>query len=159
VKLQTIAQNVPVKTELSLTREIYDRYSGMLLGYLTEVLRDRQQAETYLIEIFNELPAHLSKYYSSEKSVWVQLQLLAKAKLARFTASRKDCSQMDDELNSRWKQTGSNLAQLSTLQRTIFCGIYYHNKTINILSSELQEPEETIKRILKQAFNIIRNGR
>ncbi|GAB2688621.1 hypothetical protein GCM10027037_08960 [Mucilaginibacter koreensis] len=159
MKLQTIAKDSPAYSNLSATREIYDRYGGMLLGYLTEVLRDRPQAEVFLIDIFNELPAYLDNFRSSEKSVWVQLQLLAKSKLAKFTASRTDCNQLDDELNSRWKQTGSNLAQMNSLQRTVFCGIYYHNKSISTLSSELKEPEDSIKRTLKEAFNIIKNGR
>jgi hypothetical protein len=160
VKLQISDQTLPVKNKLSATHNIYNTYAGMLLGYLTDIVKDRQLAENYLVEVFNELPDYLTDYYSAERSVWVQLQALAKSKLTSFFESKTDCKVVEEEaFHSPASRVGYRLNKLSTLQRNVFCGLYYHNKPVNALARELKQSEESIKRLLKEAFSIIKNDK
>ncbi|WP_462265903.1 hypothetical protein [Mucilaginibacter sp.] len=159
MKLQTIKQPVAAGNKLSVTRELYNRYSGMLLGYLTDIVKEQQMAEAFLIEIFNELPQYVEQLLTSEKSTWLQLQAIAKSKLAPFMATQHNCRQLEDDMHRKWTTGGSNMAYLTPAQRSVFCGVYYHQKSITTLAAELNQPEDVIKSTLKAAFNTIKNGR
>lgn len=158
MKLQTNEQYIPVRSNVSFARELYDRYGSMLLGYITDVVKDRQIAENYLVDIFSELPAHIDEYSSNEHKDWLYLQSFAKSKLASIAASRQDCIAFDNSVHQKWSSLGSQLASLSPMQRTVFCGMYYHQKSLKVIAEELKQPESVIKQILREVFTIIRNG-
>lgn len=144
---------------LTATRDLYQRYGGMMLGYLTDVVKDKQLAEDYLVDIFSALPEYVEDSFSSDRGIWVQLQSLAKAKLASFFDSLQDCQVLELDMHERWTSNGSPLVQLNPLQRTVFCGVYYHHKTLSRMAVETHQTEDTVKRILREVFIIIRNDR
>jgi len=159
LKLQISEPTVPVRTRLTVTRDLYNHYGGMLLGYLTDIVKDHQLAENYLVDIFRELPEYVEDYLSSDRSIWVQLQALTKSKLSSFFNSQQDCRFVADDIHQKWSRVGSQLAGLSPLQRTVFCGMYYHQKSLSIIAHETGQSEDVVKRILREVFTMIRNGR
>jgi hypothetical protein len=159
LKLQISEPTVPVKTRLTVTRDLYNHYGGMLLGYLTDIVKDQQLAEKYLVDIFRELPEYVEDYLASDRSIWVQLQALTKLKLSSFFGSQQDCEFVTDDIHQKWSRTGSQLANMSALQRTVFCGMYYHHKSLNVIADEVGESEDVVKRILREVFIKIRHGR
>lgn len=58
------------------------------------------------------------------------------------------------------KQTLANkyLDRMTGEQRQIFCSVYYHRYTIAQLAIELDKPEDSINKILKEAFAVIKQS-
>src|SRR5206468_8579242 len=106
------------------------------------------------------VPVYIEEYFSSERSIWVQLQSLAKIKLTSFFESKQDCKIVEQEIRySPDSRIGNRLAQMTPLQRNVFCGLYYHNRSVAALAQELKQTEESIKRLIKEAFSIIKNDK
>ncbi len=159
MKLQISEPVLPVRTKLDATRDVYNRYSGMMLGYLVDIVKDRQLAENYLVEIFSDFQSGVNSQFVSEQSLWTQLQQLAKSKLLSFIHSKHDCRAFEEDIHSKWTKIGSQLATLTAKQRAVFCGMYYHQKPAKVIAGEINESEEKVKQILKEVFIVIRNGR
>lgn len=143
---------ISLKTGAITVSEIYDRYSGMLLGYINQIVADKTIAEQYLISIFSELPAHLDSFNTNGISTWCNLQRIAKNKIT-----------FNEKLNNNAPSIRSTpipsnkiFEIMSENQRFVFFNIYYRNKTINALSQELNTSVETVRKTLKEAFNIIK---
>ena len=136
--------------------DLYDRYAGMLLGYLSEVVKDHRLAEQHLVNIFNNIPQHLSELNSAETNTWCQLQRLAKKHLMGSSVANSG-GHTD---NGTIIELGRNkfLDQMTNEQQAVFCGVYYHHKTITQLATELNKPEDLIRKSLREAFAIIRKG-
>lgn len=136
--------------------DLYDRYAGMLLGYLSEVVKDQKQAEQHLVNIFNNIPEHLSELSSTETNTWCQLQRLAKKHLTGSSVADNG----EYTGNGMTIEPGRNkfLDRMTNEQQVIFCGVYYNHKTITQLAAELNKPEELIRKTLREAFAIIRKG-
>jgi hypothetical protein len=129
---------------------LYDRYGAMLLGYLVECLHDRNRAESYLIDIFADLAVQLS---SSENYTWCQLQRLAKTKLALSGETVPENSNTVIH-----KPSNKFLDTMTEEQRQVFCHVYYHGKPITLLTEQFNKPEHTIRKVLVEAFAIIRKA-
>jgi hypothetical protein len=135
-------------------RRLYDRYGGMLLGYLVETLKDRPLAEEYLVTIFSEIANQHTN--TSDDITWCQLHRLAKSKLALLNNN----SNFNTNKPGALIPSTSNkfLDTMTDEQKHIFCSVYYHGKPITVLSQQLNKPEGTIKKALSEAFAIIRNS-
>ena len=77
---------------------LYDRYAGMLLGYILEVVKNREKAEDCLAAVFKELPYHLDELKKSRLSEYCFLQGLIRKKMGMH-ADRKTTISATTQLN------------------------------------------------------------
>ncbi|WCT11851.1 sigma factor-like helix-turn-helix DNA-binding protein [Mucilaginibacter jinjuensis] len=137
--------------------DLYDRYAGMLLGYLSEAVKDRKLAEQHLVNIFNIIPQHLDELNTADTNTWCQLQRLAKKHLTGSSVKETGGHEVGNGIIIE-KGRNKFLDQMSNEQQTVFCAVYYNHKTIMQLADELNKPEELIRKALREAFAIIRKG-
>lgn len=157
-QLQRTEDTMPagVQTKQSL----YNRYAGMLLGYLLEVVKSAPVAEQCLVEIFSDLQfAEIQSITKPGVNTFCQLQQIARRKLASFTSTVADCEGQDTHAKGIAIKGNNIIDLMGPEQQHVFCGMHYHGKTTAMLASELNKPEDAIKRILKESFTIIRNQR
>ncbi len=137
-------------------RTLYDSYGAMLLGYLFEVVRDQCVAEQYLVDIFNEVAKEPANYNANGLSTLSQLQILARKKLTPYCQTLKDSGTGQDNAKSTTAKQNKYMSQMTPEQQHVFCGLQYHGKSIGVLAIEMQKPEDDIRKILKEAFTLIR---
>ena len=132
----------------------------MLLGYIQEVVKDVAIAEQYLIEVFNELKApDMEEILAPGANAFLYLQQITRKKLSYFVNAADDLA---DEAETTAKKVinGNKFINLMDHdQRLVFCGIHYHGKSTAKLAAELNKPEDAIRIILRESFNIIRKNR
>lgn len=151
-------QKVILTTNYSLAaRDIYDQYAGMLLGYIYEVVKDKQMAEEYLISVFNELPRHLHDIVQPGFNTYQRLQLIARKVLAGFFETIPACTPNERKTYLPAKPN-KFLSRMSEEQQLVFCSIHYNGKSIATLAAELNKPVDEIKKLLQQAFTAIRRA-
>ncbi|HEK21072.1 MULTISPECIES: hypothetical protein [unclassified Mucilaginibacter] len=136
-------------------QSLYTSYSGMLLGYIVEVVKDRTVAEKYLIDIFTSLQANdIQDIFNPDNgSVYCRLQSYARKQLQTVHNCIAECAGQAAISSNR--VTGL----MNEEQQLVFCGLHYHGKSIAQLAYELKKDETAIRQILKQSFNIIRSNR
>ena len=151
-----INQQALAKNRTAYIHSLYERYSGMLLGYIFEVVKDRAQAEECLVQLFCELVKQADGKECTCN--WLELQRLARNKLMTFTNTFKD-SHPPVASGLVTQSSGDDyLQQLTTVQRQVFYDVYYHGKSVEKISMELNETEGSIRKILKEAFVIMRQS-
>ena len=132
---------------------LYDRYAAMLLGYIFEIVKDRELAEQYMVRVFKSVADEFNEIYYADNT-WCKLQLLAKNLLADFfNKVNDDCALGNMRLSSAQHTL---TAGMTNEQRTVFCAIYYHGKSSAELASQLNQPELSIRKTLREAFAIVR---
>ncbi len=147
---------LPVGNAVLVARALYYRYSSWLLGYLLEVLKDHRLAEQYLVEIFKEVPARLTDLHEHP---WIGLKALAKAKLLGHFNGLRIKDMVDDLSNTGDRlKFDSFISTMSTEQQIVFCGVYYYQRSTQNLAEEMGITDQEVKRILKEAFVMIKNG-
>jgi hypothetical protein len=137
---------------LDFTRTLYDQYGNLLLGYLTQITADRAQAEYYLVEIFRQVNRYADELTQPGVNVWVRLRYIA-----RHIVQTNNLNLLS--ANHSLLEQNQFVEAMTAEQRHVFCGLYYQYKSIAALAQELKQDEGAVKRILKEAFNVIRNGR
>lgn len=141
-------------------QSLYNSYANMLLGYLLEVVKTKAIAEQYLVDIFNELQFDdIQAITKQGANTFCNLQKIARKKLAKFTATIEECTNEGTAPAKAAIQGNRFIEQMAPEQQHVFCGMHYHGKSTAILAAELNKPEDAIRRILKESFNIIRNQR
>jgi hypothetical protein len=138
---------------------LYNRYAGMLLGYIFDVVKDEKLAEQYLVDTFKDVSAQVDEFADGAANDYCKLQLLARKKLAPFFDTIKDCTVTDAVTNGNGTRTNKYIERMNTGQQVVFCGVHYHGKTVGALAKELNTDDDAIRRLLKEAFAIIRNNR
>ncbi|WEK20866.1 MAG: sigma-70 family RNA polymerase sigma factor [Candidatus Pedobacter colombiensis] len=138
-------------------QKLYNSYADMLFGYIFEVVNDRIVAETCLLNIFCQLSKELESKRTEEISTWAQVFRFAKDKLPTFNDGLKDPPPHKSE-PIKYKELHPCLSGLNDEQRKIFCDSYYYGKTIAAISIELNQPEVSIRKSLREAFAIIKTG-
>jgi len=139
-------------------RFLYDKYAGMLLGYVVEVTKDRAVAEKFLVNFFCNLSGQLDEHEWDGLDNWCQLQRLARERLEIFMFGTHR-TEADRPVNLVMHGARDKfLDRLSDEQRHVFCEVYYYRKSIELLSSELNKTEDSIRKALKEAFAIMRKG-
>jgi hypothetical protein len=139
-------------------RCLYDKYGGMLLGYIFEIVRDRKLAEEYLVQIFCDLSTQINEIDWEETNSWCQLQSFARAKLITLTATVKLGDIPGRTGTSVYNLRNRYLEQMTDLQQQVFYSVYYHGKSITAISAEQNETEDLIRRTLKEAFAIMKKS-
>nr|WP_294944377.1 hypothetical protein [uncultured Mucilaginibacter sp.] len=155
----TFANNAtPISAGVQTKQSLYNSYANMLLGYLFEAVKDMVVAEQYLVDIFNELQfADIQAITKPGVNTFCQLQMLARKKCAEFLATVVGCAGPDATQTGVQIPNNKFIKMMGPEQQQVFCGIHYHGKTIGTLAAELKQPEEAIRRILKESFTIIRS--
>jgi len=144
--------------DVLVTRALYYRYSSWLLGYLIAVVKDYELAEQYMVDIFKEVPNRLHEFTGSDSSPWLCLQVLAKSKLTGYTRALRSGKSNIDSSSAERLRFDSYVNAMTTEQQIVFCGVYYYQKPTALLAQELNKADDEVKKILKEAFLIIKNG-
>lgn len=138
-------------------RYLYDKHGGMLLGYIFEVVKDRKLAEDYLVKIFSALSLRDEVPDQEQISTWCSLLKFAKAKLQLFQAINPNETAHVQTGVTFASPANTYLDRLNELQRSVFCGVYHHGKTISALSTALNTTEDLTRKTLKEAFLMMRS--
>lgn len=138
-------------------QRLYNSYADLLFGYIYEVVNDRTIAEKYLLSVFCNLSQELESKKNEEISNWAQIFRYTKQKLATFNVVPND-PPPDKSETIKHQKLHPCLIYLNDEQRQIFCDSYYYGKTIEAISIELNQPEASIRKSLRQAFAIIKTG-
>jgi len=138
-------------------QELYNQYAAKLLGHIFEVVKNMNIAEQYLIAVFKDVPNELNELSKSEVNSFCYLQAMARKKLTNFFESVNDCA-VADQVPATANPNNKYVGMMTLEQQLVFCGVYWHGKTITKLAAELDKTEETIKRVLKECFTTIRNS-
>lgn len=144
----------PDDDKLLRVRTLYDRYAGLLLGYISEVIKDRDEAERILISVFSELHLHLNDMNNAPVGPFSYLQLMTRRKLATLR-QRPGNSAIGPVIAPK---SNRYLDLLGEDQYKVFCGLHYEGKSTQTLAQELDKTPEAIRILLKEAFTIIRRG-
>ncbi|MFD2145794.1 sigma factor-like helix-turn-helix DNA-binding protein [Mucilaginibacter antarcticus] len=147
-----LKQDQVLHTKTLSISTLYDDYAAMLLGYIMEVIGDKKVAEDYLVKIFKGLAQNFTTINWNEGSNWCALQRYAKNQLAKFDYAAAGCNPP----NATHSLPNKHLNEMTEEQKLIFCNIYYRKKTTAQLATEINRPEELVKKLLKEAFIIIR---
>lgn len=131
----------------------------MLLGYIFDVVKDDKLAEQYLVDTFKDVSVQVNEFAADAANDYCKLQLLARKKLAPFFDTIKNCAVTDTVANGNDTRTNKYIERMNNGQQIVFCGIHYHGKTVGAMAKELNTGEDAIRRLLKEAFAIIRNNR
>jgi DNA-directed RNA polymerase specialized sigma24 family protein len=82
---------------------------------------------------------------------------LANSEIERMGEAGNECKSVVN--NTAYMQSHKHLNRMNDMQREVFCGIYYHRKNTAQLANEISLPEDKVRRILKEAFTIIREAK
>jgi hypothetical protein len=64
--------------------ELYDKYAGMLLGYIFDIVEDSKIAEQHLVSIYSGLSLNYKDVIPEGENAWCYLQHLAQKHLSGF---------------------------------------------------------------------------
>jgi hypothetical protein len=137
------------------TYDLYVRYGSMLLGYITEVVKDSTLAEQYLITVFKEVVLKIDEITQADNT-WVKLQKLAKTVLLPFNQTLLPDNCVAN--NGGGTITNNYLKLMNKQQQDVFCGVHYQQKSTERLAAELNKTQDAVKQLLREALIIIRNG-
>jgi Txe/YoeB family toxin of Txe-Axe toxin-antitoxin module len=161
MKTTIMLKNEPqalIETKRVSVRILYDRHASMLLGYIFEIVKDRNLAEKYLVKIFCDVSQHFNEINWDDTNSWCQLQRFAKNKLSQLINS----SDLVKDLEIQGAGSSDSHAKYPDLfseeQHRIFYDVYYYGKSIEEISKELNKTEESTRKALKEAFTIMRNS-
>lgn len=151
-RIQYLPTDVP-QYKVQAIQALYERYAGMLLGYIFDVVKDEKLAEQYLAETFSSIPFQANEFFTSDGNEYCKLQLLARKTLSSFLKASNEGDESDMPLRP------NSFTKLMTAgQRRVFCGLYYCGKTTADLAAELDITPTEVRRLLKEAFTIVRNN-
>ncbi|WP_461452068.1 sigma-70 RNA polymerase sigma factor region 4 domain-containing protein [Mucilaginibacter sp.] len=137
--------------------ELYDKYAGMLLGYIYDIVDDSKLAEQHLVSIYSGLSVNYKELIPDGENTWCYLQRLAKKHLSGFQEGLKEPKLKGIDFNNK-NDRNRFLKLMTHEQKEVFCGIYHYGKTVTKLSKELNIAEDTVRRTLKEAFAIIKQA-
>ncbi len=146
------------QSQAAVIRNLYDNYAATLLGYIFEVVQNQLVAEQYLTAVFNDVPNELEEFSKKGTSALCRLQIMARKKLVRFFEALENDIDKRAWENLPWTNN-RYIALMPPFHQQVFCGIHYQCKSAGNMAIELNKTEEEIRKILKECFTIIRNGR
>ena len=133
---------------------LYKTYAAKLLGYVLAVVKNRETAEDCLVKIFTDIYRRKQNGIDTRQSnTWCWLMNLARRQINALQETTQDCLKNDVAAGFT---DDCFLNKMSAEQQQVFCGVYYHRKTVIQLAAELDMAEPTVRQKLKEAFTIIR---
>ncbi|RZK81295.1 MAG: hypothetical protein EOO92_05040 [Pedobacter sp.] len=130
---------------------VYDRYAGMLLGFISQIIKNKEQAEEKMITIFSELGKavyvnHSARAEDIRINSWNDLRVFA----LNFLPAQ----------NSSTLPTASPVnGKLTELQQQVFNIAYYQKRSINEIAAQLNQTEDSIRKALREAFAVMKGNR
>ena len=132
-------------------RSLYERYGGMLLGYLIETLQDGEAAGEQLANIFADLAKQAGDNLDYN---WGQLHKFARERLTALglVGSRKvGILPAYITENKAWRK-------MTAEQQLVFYNAYHCSRPIGCIAQQFNKPEEYIRKTLVEAFAVIRKS-
>lgn len=139
--------------KIQAIQALYNKYGGMLFGYILDAVKDERLAEQYLAETFNSIPLQSDEFLSADNNEYCKLQGLARKTLAAYFDKHKNGTETDPPARHN-----KFINRMSANQQKVFCGLYYCGKTTAGLATELNISTSEVRKLLKEAFTIVRNN-
>jgi DNA-directed RNA polymerase specialized sigma24 family protein len=149
---------ITVQGRSAFVNALYNQYSAMLLGYIFEVVKNMADAEQYLIAVFKDVPHELDELSKTGVNTFCYLQLMARKKLSGFFEAIDECAGTEQNSKTIANSKNKYVGLMTTDQQHVFCGIYWHGKTVAKLAEELGKAEDAVRKLLKECFTIIRSS-
>jgi Skp family chaperone for outer membrane proteins len=147
------------QSKLLAVSTLYNNYAAKLFGYIFEVVKNQSVAEQYLVAVFNDVPNEIDDFLKTGVNALCRLQMMARKKLSQFFETLDNETDRQAWQNVQPSANNKYAAMMNPLQKQVFYGIHYQCKTTAQVAAELSRSNEEIRRILKECFTIIRNGR
>ncbi|WP_022831092.1 sigma factor-like helix-turn-helix DNA-binding protein [Mucilaginibacter oryzae] len=147
------------QSKLSAVSTLYANYAAKLFGYIFEVVKNQSVAEQYLVAVFNDVPNEIDDFLKTGANALCRLQMMARKKLSEFFETLDNETDKQALQNLQPLANNKYVAMMSPLQQQVFYAIHYRGHTIAQVAAELSKSNEEVKKVLKQCFTIIRNGR
>jgi len=129
-------------------RQLYDRYAGMLLGFIRGTVQDHQRSEEFLIKIITAFALE----NQGQAISWLKIRQFARYKLIEFSPVNDGQLNISDSGNEY-------LNLLEQDERTVFQAVYYQGKSITQLAGLLNRNENMLRTQLKSSIDKIRKAR
>ena len=145
-----LSQEIELKAKATDIRLLYSKYSGMLLGYISQIIDDKSQAEAQMISIFCELAKANIKAVdqSSIENIYCWNDL------RRFALNH-----LPEKSNYEHHSKNIPSLKLNEFQQKVFDIAYYQKKSLSAIATQLNQPEESIRKTLKEAFAVMKGKR
>ncbi|MEO3406592.1 hypothetical protein AAFN85_21940 [Mucilaginibacter sp. CAU 1740] len=147
------------QSKLLAVSTLYNNYAAKLFGYIFEVVKNQSVAEQYLVAVFNDVPNEIDDFLKTGVNALCRLQMMARKKLSQFFETLDNETDRQAWQNIQPSVNNKYVAMMDPLQRQVFYAVHYQCKTTVQVATELSRSNEEIRRILKECFTIIRNGR
>jgi DNA-directed RNA polymerase specialized sigma24 family protein len=144
-----------IKKNDDALRAIFESYGSALLGYIVGIVNDKTKAEDYLVEIFKVTARFADELIHPDVNTWLRLQQITKNFL--YNHKQAALTEVDLQLVAA-EQSNKYLNLLTADQKHVFCGIHYRNKSVQALANEMRTDENSVRRCLRAALSVIRNG-
>ena len=131
-------------------RLLYNKYSGMLLGFISQIIDDRSQAEQQMINIFKELAKNgLKNNLTTQSSVvtsWNELRKFALTYLPVKTITQPSMAKPVIKQH------------LTDQEQQVFNIAYYQKQSVSAIAVQLKQTEDSIRETLKKAFAVMKQN-
>ena len=146
--MSEVILNVP-PGKLKDIRQLYDKYAGMLLGYIRSTVQDQKRSEDYLIGIISAFAAENHDRPAS----WLTIRQFAQYKLVELSAL--------DHVKGKVINIQENdyLNLLDREERGVFEAVYYQGRSLFQLADLLNRNENILRIQLKSSIDKIRKAR
>ena len=146
--------NIP-KEASSDIRQFYDKYAGMLLGFIQGTIQGSKNSEEHLIKIITSFVLKTRLNVNSNRNTWMHLRQHAKEVLAQQNLSETPTVILDQNNN----RSEDNMKVLTVQERIIFKAVYYQERSIACIAESLGEEENSIRIQLKSSIDKMRRLR
>ena len=145
--MSEVAINIPKGNQKDI-HQLYDKYAGMLLGFIRGTVQDHRRSEEILVKIISAFVLETN----GQPTSWLQLRQFAKFKLPEFSSIN------NEKLNGN-HTNNEYLNLLDEEEKYIFQMVYYQGKSINQLADLLNKSENILRNQLKSSIDKIRKAR
>ena len=137
---------------------LYDRYSAMLFGMLTRILRDQQAAEEVLQDLFLQLWRNAAQFDSARGSLPAWLMVIGRNRAISRLRGRRDREVLEDEAQRAQLARNISVAlqQLPVEQRQALELAYFEGMTQSEIASQTGIPLGTVKTRVRTAMQSLR---
>ena len=154
--MSDVILNIPKAASTDL-RQFYDKYAGMLLGFIQGIVQDSKKSEEQLIKIITSFVLETKLNSDSNISTWIHLRRHAQQVLAQQNFSDRPASIGNLDQTSNLAENINNV--LTAKEQMIFHAVYYQGRAIACIAESIQEDENSVRIQLKSAMDKMRRLR
>ncbi|MFD2288998.1 hypothetical protein GJU39_13020 [Pedobacter petrophilus] len=148
--------NIPKEASKNI-RQFYDKYAGMLLGFIQGTVPDAKKSEELLIKIITSFVLKTKLNSDSNISTWIHLRRHAQQILSQQNFNDRPASIVNPDLNNIPSEDHQNA--LTAQENMIFKAVYYQGRSIACVAESLAEEENSIRIQLKSSIDKMRRLR